>query len=61
MKTLTSLLAASLALMGCGADSNTTAAQDAAFKKGDKSAITPPPPDANKPSSDFKSSIPSGR
>ena len=55
------VLAASLALAGCGADSGTTAAQDAAFKKGDKSAVAPPPADANKPSADFKSSIPSGR
>ncbi len=59
MKILTSFLVivASLALSGCGADSNTTADQDAAFKKADKSAIKGPPPGAATPPANFKSSL----
>ena len=59
MKTLFLLILASaaLALVGCGADSGTTPEQDAAFKKGDKSAIKGPPPGANEKPADFKSSI----
>ena len=62
MKTLSLLILASatLALVGCGADSGTTPEQDAAFKKGDKSAIKPPPPGANSAPADFHSSINDG-
>lgn len=50
---------ASLALMGCGADSGTTPDQNAAFKSGAKPNITIPP-DANKPPANFKSSLDNG-
>ena len=62
MKTLPLLIlaVAPLTLLGCGADSGTTPAQDAAFKKGDKSAIKGPPPGANVAPPDFHSSINDG-
>ena len=62
MKNLSILLVAlsALALAGCGADGGTTPAQDAAFKKGDKTAIKPPPAGANQAASDFHSSIDDG-
>ncbi|RYG27853.1 hypothetical protein EON81_29485 [bacterium] len=62
MKNLSFLVLASttLALAGCGADSGITPEQDAAFKKGDKSAIKGPPPGGNAAPKDFKSSINDG-
>ncbi|RYG24824.1 hypothetical protein EON82_09375 [bacterium] len=62
MKIFRSILpavAASLALVGCGADSGTTAEQDAAFKSGAKPTVNIPP-GANKPPENFKSSLDTG-
>ncbi|RYG35738.1 hypothetical protein EON81_11860 [bacterium] len=47
-------------LFGCGADSNVSASEENAYKNPDKSKIKGPPPGANKPPADFKSSINDG-
>ncbi len=61
MKNLALLLAAAaLSIGGCGSsDSNTSSAQDAAFKSGSKPTVTMPP-GANKPPANFKSSLDTG-
>jgi hypothetical protein len=51
------ILSASLLLVGCGAGDNTTAAENTAFKSGDKSAIKGPPPGANQKPANFHSSL----
>jgi hypothetical protein len=42
---------------GCGAGSNTTPDEEAAYRDRGKSGIKAPPPGAMKPPSDFKSSL----
>ncbi len=60
MKTILStlLLAVAFVVAGCGSSSDTaTAPETDAFKSHDKNAMKPPPPDAMKAPSDFKSSL----
>jgi hypothetical protein len=54
-------LLASILVSGCGADSNMTAAENAAFKHPDASTLKPPSGDVMKPPSGFHSSLGSGR